>query len=79
MVRYESIAQWLERQPPNPGVVGSSPGGDKHICACHVDVDVPHFAPLIIAPYWVNTSWTLNPFEFSIEDDAYRKQYRILP
>ena len=26
-----SIAQWLERRPPNLAVVGSSPGGDRHI------------------------------------------------
>ena len=30
-----SIAQWLERRPPNPAVVSSSPGGDRHIhCMC---------------------------------------------
>ena len=26
---------------PNPAVVGSSPGGDRHICACHVEVKLP--------------------------------------
>ena len=36
-----SIAQWLERRPPNPAVVGSSPGRDRHICACHVEVKLP--------------------------------------
>ena len=36
-----SIAQWLERRPLNPAVVGSSHGGDIHICACHVEVKLP--------------------------------------
>ena len=36
-----SIAQWLERRPPNPAIVGPSPGGDRHICACHVEVKLP--------------------------------------
>ena len=35
-----SKAQWLERQPSNPAVMGSSPGGDGHICACHVKVKI---------------------------------------
>ena len=26
---------------PNPAVVGSSPGGDRHICACHVEIKLP--------------------------------------
>ena len=33
-----SIAQWLEHRQSNPVVTGSSPGGDGHICACHVKV-----------------------------------------
>ena len=37
----DSIAQWLERRPPNTAVVGSSPGGDRHICACHIEVKLP--------------------------------------
>ena len=35
-----SIAQWLEHRQSNPAVTGSSPGGDEHICACHVEVKI---------------------------------------
>ena len=35
-----SIAQWLECRPSNPAVVGSSPGGDGHICASHCEVKI---------------------------------------
>ena len=37
----DSIAQWLERRPPDPAVMGSSPGGDIHICAWNVEVMLP--------------------------------------
>ena len=39
--RSVSIAQWLERRLPNLAVMGSSPGRDRHICACHVEVKLP--------------------------------------
>ena len=36
-----SIAQWLEHdRQSNPAVTGPSPGGDGHICACHVEVKI---------------------------------------
>ena len=35
-----SIAQWLEHRQSNPAVTGSSPGGDGHICTCHVEVKI---------------------------------------
>ena len=33
-----SIAQWLEPRSSNPVIVVSSPGGGRHICACHIEV-----------------------------------------
>ena len=35
-----SIDQWLERRLSNWTVVGSNSGGDEHICACHVEVNI---------------------------------------
>ena len=35
-----SIAQWLEHRQSNQAVTGSSPGGDGHMCACHVEVKI---------------------------------------
>ena len=39
------IAQWLEHRHSNPAVPGSSPGGDGHLCACHVEVNIT--SPLV--------------------------------
>ena len=36
-----SIAQWLERRPPNPVVVGASPGGGRTTSAYHFEVKLP--------------------------------------
>ena len=35
-----SISKWLERRQSNPAVMGSSPGRDGQICACHVEVKI---------------------------------------